>query len=449
MTSGDLLITGGYVVTLDPELKDVPGGDVLVRDGRIAAVGRVHAEDAGDARVIRAEGRLVIPGMVDAHRHVWQGALGASTGKASLLGYSAHVIGAVAPHYGPEDLYAGALWGALQALNAGVTTVADWSHNLQGPKYADENVRALHDSGIRGIFLYGGPGPAGGAFFGQPAPPHPEDARRVREELFGDGAAGRLRMGLALRGPAFTTPEATEADFAFARELGVPISVHVGMAGFPDTVHTLHKLGLLGPDVNYAHGNQLSDDEFALIAETGGSLALSPSVEMLMALGTYPATGAALRHGIPAGLGADTTTSSGSDLLGEMRMALAAERSRANLAAVARQEPVPEVELDQRDMLRLATLGGARAWRLDDEIGSLTLGKQADVVLVDMRAPHLDGYGDPVASLVFGAGPADIDTVIVGGEIVKADGKLVGPHAQIAHELMRQSRDRITRRIES
>jgi cytosine/adenosine deaminase-related metal-dependent hydrolase len=256
-------------------------------------------------------------------------------------------------------------------------------------------------------------------------------------------------MGLALRGPAFTTPEATEADFAFARELGVPISVHVGMAGFPDTVHTLHKLGLLGPDVNYAHGNQLSDDEFALIAETGGSLALSPSVEMLMALGTYPATGAALRHGIPAGLGADTTTSSGSDLLGEMRMALAAERSRANLAAVARQEPVPEVELDQRDMLRLATLGGARAWRLDDEIGSLTLGKQADVVLVDMRAPHLDGYGDPVTSLVFGAGPADIDTVIVGGEIVKADGKLVGPHAQIAHELMRQSRDRITRRIES
>jgi cytosine/adenosine deaminase-related metal-dependent hydrolase len=126
MASGDLLITGGYVVTLDPELGDVPGGDVLVRDGRIAAVGSLCPQDAGDARVIRAEGRLVIPGMVDAHRHVWQGALGASTGKASLLGYSAYVIGAVAPHYGPEDLYAGTLWGALQALNAGVTTVADW-----------------------------------------------------------------------------------------------------------------------------------------------------------------------------------------------------------------------------------------------------------------------------------------------------------------------------------
>ena len=105
-----------------------------------------------------------------------------------------------------------------------------------------------------------------------------------------------------------------------------------------------------------------------------------------------------------------------------MRLALAAERSRANAPALARGEPVPTVDLHQRDMLRLATLDGARVWNLDDQIGSLTPGKQADIAIIDMRSPHLDGFGDPVAVLVLGAGPADVETVIVGGDVVKRDG---------------------------
>ncbi|MFE2427865.1 amidohydrolase family protein [Streptomyces sp. NPDC059373] len=446
MSDQDLLITGGYVVTLDPETGDVPQGDVLIKNGRIASVGVVSLDEARGAQVIHAEGRLVIPGMVDSHRHVWQGALGGSAGDASLLGYVGRVVEKIAPGFTEDDIYAGTLWGSLQALSSGVTTIADWSHNLQGVGYAAANVRALHDSGIRGIFLYGGPGPNAAAFLGRPPQRHPEDARHVRNELFPDGTSGRLRMGMALRGPAFTTPEATVEDFAFARELGLPISVHVGMAGFPDSVETLHRHGLLGPDVNYAHANRLTEREFDLLAETGGSIAISATVETLMALGTYPATGSALRHGIPAGLSVDTTTSSGVDLFSEMRMALAAERSRANKQAVARHEAVMDVELDQRDMLHLATTGGARAWHLDDEIGTLTVGKQGDIVVVDMRAPHLDGFGDPVSTMVFGAGAADVETVIVGGKVVKKDGQLVGPYAETARDLMKQSRTRIAER---
>jgi cytosine/adenosine deaminase-related metal-dependent hydrolase len=215
------------------------------------------------------------------------------------------------------------------------------------------------------------------------------------------------------------------------------------MAGYPGSVDLLDTLGLLGPDVNYAHATQLTDREFDLIAASGGSIALCPSVDMLMALGTYPATGAALARGIPAGLSVDTSTGTGTDLFSEMRLALAAERSRANAAAVGRDEAVPAVELDQRDMLRLATLDAARVWRLDDEVGSLTPGKQADVIIVDARAPHLDGFGDPVSSLVLGAGPADVETVVVAGEILKADGVLVGPHVERARELMRASRARL------
>ena len=446
MRNGNLLITGGHVVTLDPDLGELPDGDVLVWDGQIAAVGTDLAEQAADARVIDARGRVVMPGMVDTHRHVWQSALGGCTGKHSLLGYVGAVVQGIAPHYAPVDVYAGTLWGALQALNAGITTIADWSHNLRSARHADANVAALHHSGIRGIFLYGGPGDRPEAFNGRPAGPHPADARRMYREQFTDGTSGRLRMGLALRGPAFTTAEATKGDFAFARELGLPISVHVGMAGFPDSVGTLDRLGLLGSEVNYAHANQLTEREFALIAESGGSIAISPSIDMLMALGTYPATGRALGHGIPAGLSVDTTTSAGTDLFSEMRVALAAERSRANADAIARHEAVPTVELDQRDMLRLATLGGARAWHMHREVGSLSVGKQADVTIVDMRPPHLDGFGDVVTTLVMGAGAADVETVIVGGEVVKSGGTLVGPYAESARELLHRSRARIRAR---
>ena len=446
MPEPDLLIAGGYVVTLDSALGDLPEADVLVRDSRIARIGPGLAAGAPGARVIDARGRLVLPGLVDTHRHVWQGALGGSTGQVSLAGYSATVIGGLAPHYEAEDIYAGTLWGALQALNAGITTIADWSHNLAAPADADANVEALRDSGIRGIFLYGGPGPDRNGFFGRPAPDHPADARRIRAALFPDGDGDLLRMGLALRGPAFTTPEATAADFGLARDLGVPISIHVGMSGFPDSVGTLDRLGLLGPDVNYAHASQLSDREFDLIAASGGSISLCPSVDMLMALGTYPATGQALNRGIPAGLSVDTTTGTGTDLFSEMRVALAAERSRANAGAVSRDEAVATVDLNQRDMLRLAASGGARAWHLDHEVGTLTPGKAADVIVIDMRRPHLDGFGDPVSTLVMGAGSADVETVIVAGQILKADGKLAGAHAERAGQLMHESRDRIRAR---
>jgi 5-methylthioadenosine/S-adenosylhomocysteine deaminase len=435
----ELLIKGGYVVTVDPELGDLPDGDVLVRDDTIAAVGPALTASAPGAEVIDARGRLVIPGLVDTHRHVWQGAIGGFTPQITGAGYDPKVLHGIAPRHRPEDIYAGTLWGALQALDAGITTIGDWAHNLQSAAHADANLRGLKESGVRGYFLYGGPGPASD----DPNPPHPVDARRMRDEQFATGTNGRLRMGMALRGPCFTTVERNAEDFAFARDLGLPISLHVGMAGTADAVTTLQRFGLLGADVNYAHGNMLTDEEFDLIAASHGTLSITPSTDMLMQFGTYPGTGRALGRGIVCGFGVDTICSAGTDLFSEMRLALAAERSRANAAALARGERVETVDLHQRDMLRLATLDGARVWSLDDEIGTLTPGKQADIAIVDMRAPHLDGFGDPVAVMVLGAGPADVETVIVGGDVVKRDGHLVGAHVKRAHQLMHETRDRL------
>ncbi len=268
----------------------------------------------------------------------------------------------------------------------------------------------------------------------------------MRDEHFASGANGRLTMGLALRGPELSARETTKHDFDLARDLDVPISIHCGIAGFASryrSVETLRELDLLGPDVNYAHANGLTDDEFRLIASSGGSISPCPSVDMLMALGTYPSTGRALEYGITTGLSVDTIAGAGTDLFTEMRVALAADRSRANAEAVSRDEGVQEVALDQRDMLRLCTLDAARAWHLDDITGSLTVGKRGDVIVVDTRRPHLQPLNDAVTTVVMNAGPSDVDTVIVDGEIVKSGGALVGPHAERARELIGASNTRL------
>jgi 5-methylthioadenosine/S-adenosylhomocysteine deaminase len=436
--SSELLIKGGHVVTVDPTLGDEPDSNILVRDGVIIEVGP-QLQPSTPAEVIDARGRLVIPGLVDTHRHVWQGALLGFTPQITMAGYWPAVMTAIAPQYTANDIYAGTLWGALQALDAGITTIADWAHNLQSAAHADAGLRGLQESGIRGYFLYGGPGPASD----DPNPPHPADARRMRDEQFASGTNGRLRLGMALRGPSFTTAERNAEDFAFARRLDLPISVHVGMAGSSDAVTALERDGLLGADVNYVHGNMLTNKELDLIAASHGTLSITPSSDMLMQFGTFPGTGPALQRGILAGFGVDTICSAGTDLFSEMRLALAAERSRANAPALARGEEVPTVDLHQRDMLRMATIDGARVWKLDDQIGSITPGKQADLAIIDLRSPHLDGTGDPVAAMVLGAGPSDVETVIVGGDIVKRDGKLVGDHVRRVRQLIQKTRERL------
>jgi cytosine/adenosine deaminase-related metal-dependent hydrolase len=213
-------------VTADPDLSDLPAGDVLVADGLITAVGPELEPATTAAEVIEAAGRLVIPGMVDTHRHVWQGAIGGYTPQITGAGYGPAVLTGIALKYSPEDVYAGTMWGALQALDAGITTIADWAHNDQSTAHADADLRGLRDAGIGGYFLYGGPGPA----TDDPNPPHPADARCVRDQYFASATYGRLRMGMALRGPWFTNAE----HYPFARDLGLPISVHVGMAGTAD-----------------------------------------------------------------------------------------------------------------------------------------------------------------------------------------------------------------------
>ncbi|MEV4811011.1 amidohydrolase family protein [Micromonospora avicenniae] len=438
-----ILIRNAHVISLDDQIGDLPRADIRIDDGAITAIG--PDLDASGATVIDAAGKVALPGLVDSHRHVWQGAIGGAGGKVSLGGYFGVVLAGLLDKYQPDDVYAGVLWGALQALNAGITTVADWSHIGTTPAHADENVRALQDSGIRALYLYGPPvGQGVMRWFHESTERHPDDVRRMRVLLADDRA--RVTMGLALRGPEFATPETTEYDFNLARELGVPISIHSGIPGYLRkyrTIETLDGLGLLGPDVHHAHGAQFSDTDLARISATGGAVTPCPTVDMSMAMGTFPLVGRALEHGLLPALGTDTVAGAGTDLFSEMRLALAAERGRANAAALARDEPPATVDLDQRDVLRFATVAGAEAWGMSDRIGTLRPGKRADLILVDVSRPHLGPLNEPVTTIVLNAGPSDVDTVLVDGVVVKRGGRLVGPVADRARQLIEESRRRV------
>jgi 5-methylthioadenosine/S-adenosylhomocysteine deaminase len=433
-----LLLKGGFVVTVDGALGDLPGGDVLISDDVIAAVGYGLTPPTPETEIIDVAGRLVLPGLVDTHRHVWHGALGGHSPRTPGTGYEGMEPGWIASLYRPEDIYAGAFWGALQALHCGITTIADWAY-LQSPQHGEANLQGLQESGIRGYFLYGGPG----VYVDDPEVHH-AGVRRMRDEYFHTGKYGRLRLGMALNGPAFTSPAQSAEDFAAARALGLPISLHVGMPGTRYSVASLERSGLLGADVNYVHGNTLTDAEFDAIAESGGTLSITPTTEMLMRFGAFPATRRAARRGIAAGFGVDTVQSAGPDLFAPLRLALSAERSGGSAAAPG-ATLAPAADLGYRDMLRLGTIGGAQAWHLQHETGSLAPGKQADVTIIDMRSAHLDGFGDPVTMMMLAAGSADVETVIVGGEVVKRNGELVGPHIKKARQLMHESREHLRR----
>jgi 5-methylthioadenosine/S-adenosylhomocysteine deaminase len=429
-----VLIRGGHVLFPDRTSRTA---DILIRNGVIAAIGGALAAEDG-AQVIDAAGHLVLPGFTDAHRHVWLGSLTASSSDVTLPAYSQAVNQDLGDRFTPDDVYAGVLWGALQAVSAGVTAVADWAHNLGTSEDTDANIRALEDSGIRARLYFGGKASASGDYSVFPKQARELHASRAR--------GGRVTLGLALRGPSIAPPGDNEREFALARELGLPVSVHAGMAGLPGAVEQLDRQRLLGPDVNYVHANEFTDREWDLVAESGGTVSATPTVEMTMGLGTYPATGPALARGVPVGLGADTVAYGPGDLFGEMRLALAAVRSQSNAETIRRGEMPATLRHGYLDMLDVATRGGAQVIGLAGQSGEIAVGQLADIITIDLSAPHLDGFGSPVLAAFLGAGPGDVDTVLVGGRVLKRHGVLDGDLLGRAREHLRRSRARIRAR---
>ncbi|PNG17001.1 amidohydrolase family protein [Streptomyces cahuitamycinicus] len=435
------LLRSGHVISMDPDIGDLPQGDVLVEDGRIAAV---EPEISADAEILDMTGHIVIPGFVDTHRHTWEAPIRGVAPDATLDDYFVDILDTFAPLYTPEDVYAGNLAGALECINAGITTLVDWSHINNTPEHPDAAVQGLKESGIRARYAYGSANTSLAEYWFESRIAIPaDDVRRIRSTHF-PSDDGLLTMGLATRGPGFCLDEVVTAEWAMARELGLPITVHVAMgrlAGRFGMVRQLHGLGLLGPDTTYVHSCYLSGEEWRMVADSGGTVSVAPQVELQMGHG-WPPVMQAIEHGLRPSLSIDVVTTVPGDMFTQIRAAFGAERARVNADCWQANMPVPDTMLTARQMLEIATVNGAHVAGLEDRTGSLTPGKRADILGIDATALNVAPVHDAVAAVTLCADVSNVDTVLVDGVIHKRDGRLLGDTAR-ALRLVAESRDRL------
>lgn len=421
------LIKDGHVISMDPKV-GTGAFDILVEDDRIGVV-ESHLK-AQDAEVIDASGCIVIPGLVNAHMHTWQTALRGVASNWTLPQYFRSVHAGLATLFTPDDLYIGTLVGALNQLNCGTTTLGDWCHNNPTPAHTDRAVDGLLESGIRSVFFHGSPKPdpkPGQKHFSEIPHPRSEVERLLKHRL--TSRNGLVTLGMAILGPHYSTYDVAVEDFKLARELELVASMHC--AGLepktPDGWDRLAAAGLLGPNNNIVHGNNLSDAQLRMMLELGVTFSLAPETEMSQGHG-HPITGRLRNAGYAPSLGVDLESVMSGDMFSVARMALASQRALDNNEARRTNGQLPSTTTVTCDeALGWITIHGARALGLQDRIGSLTPGKQADVVLIRADTLNMRPLHDPVASVVMQAGLANIDTVLVAGQVRKRGGQLVFP----------------------
>ncbi|GAA2488021.1 amidohydrolase family protein [Winogradskya humida] len=414
-----VLFTNATVLTMDDRHTVLTGSDVLVIGDRIAEIGTGLTVPDG-ATVIDASGGILMPGMIDTHRHMWQTAMRGYGADWTLTQYFVWYYLESGKLFRPEDVYAGNLLAAIEAIDAGVTTTVDWSHGLQTPQHADAAVDALQAVPGRFVLAYGNiqQGP-----WEWSADPAFRDFvnRRITP---GDDMLG-FQMAFDVTGdPAF--PE--RAAFEVARELGVPVTTHAGVWGATndDGIRLMYENGFMTPQTVYVHAATLKPDSYQRIAATGGSVSVSTESEQSAGQG-YPSTWALRDHGIPVSLSMDTSVWWSGDLFSAMRTTLGADRSREHLEAHSKTETVTHVHLRAEHVVDWATRGGSKALGLDDRLGSLEPGKKADIVLLrNESSPVMFPLLNPYGHVAFQAQRGDVEAVLVNGRIVKRDHKLVG-----------------------
>ena len=423
-----ILIQGGTVLTLDRQIGDFATADVLIEGEVIREIRPNLAVD--EAEVIDARGMIVMPGFVDTHRHIWEGILrniGTDVPLEGRTSYITFVLHKLAPALRPEDAYIGNLVSALGAIDAGITTLLDWSHIQGSPAHTDAVVQALRDSGMRSVFAYGFP------WWGKWEERQPSWFMRAATEHFSTKDQ-KLTLALAAPGPEFTDFEVSRDHWKLAREADARITTHVGVGsyGLDGKLQEMGEAGLLGPDTTYIHCTTLNDTEIQMIVDTGGTVSIACPVEMMMGHGMPPVQ-KFLDRGLAPSLSVDVETNVPSDMFNQMRSVLGLQRS---LAGANGHDPV-----SMRDVLEWATIEGARANGLEDKVGTLTPGKQADIVLLRTDRMNVTPLNDPVAAVVVGMDTSNVDTVIVGGHVLKRNGRLLHVDWSTMRRLVEESRD--------
>jgi len=424
MTTNTLLFKGGHVVSLDQQIGDLPTGDVLIEDGEITYVGTGLDAIPTGARVIDATGGIITPGFVDTHRHCWMTCLRGINVDHTIMEYLAFIRQNVVNLYRVEDVRIGNYLGALEALDAGITTVLDHSHNIIAPDFADAAVDGLRKAGIRGIFAYG---------FHDAQAPHSgftgiedryADAKRIAGELADDPLLG---FGVALSETGMVPYSQTTREIAVGRELGGLITAHIGSVPGLSVTSGISKLaadGLLGPDMVLSHCVQCDDAELDSLKDSGASISCVHDSELGMGEGPV-ILHRAHQRGVRTTFGADFTPLINGDLFGMIRLSVAVARGALHAPTVARGELIDSVGIPMRHFLEMATSHGAAALGLADTVGSLTPGKRGDVVLLKPEGISLVPLPEPIESYPLFASSRNVQTVAVDGRLVKDNGRLV------------------------
>lgn len=429
--AGRTIIRGADIVTMDGALGDLPASDILIENGVIAAIG--PSLQALDAERIDASGMIALPGIIDAHTCLWQTVLRGYVPDLWSGTYYSKLL-PLRARYTPDDNFNAAYVGGCEMLSYGTTTVVDYCHNIGGPDYAPRSLEALKTTGIRHLFAYSFMAFQPDTF---PSAARFDDARRIHDRYHDPAGLTTIGFGVDSIGA-----EGLPLQLRFARELEAPSCIHVNEAG---TIDKLHAMGLLGPDLLVIHGNLISNPELEAMARARMPLCFTPTADTQ---GT-PAdvVRRAVDRGVDVVFGCDIPCSIASDTLGQLRVMFnvqgyldgAIERSFSTVLgrrpAVRPGMPL----LTPRKLIEMATITAARVLGMDDRIGSLAIGKRADIVLV-RKGPFGDSIvSDPCAHVLLQTSPRDIDTVMVDGKPRLQGGKLL----DFAASMVRDSRERI------
>jgi 5-methylthioadenosine/S-adenosylhomocysteine deaminase len=414
-----VLFRNGLVLTMDDSHTVLPHADVLVIGDRIAEVG-VGLAAPDDAVEVDATDGILMPGMIDTHRHMWQTAMRGYGADWTLTQYFVWYYLESGKLFRPEDIYAGNLLSAIESIDAGVTTTVDWSHGLQTPQHADAAVDAFEAVPGRFVLAYGNI---------QQGPWEWSASDGFRDFVNRRISSGNDMLGFQMAFDVTGDPSFPEkAAFEVARELGVPVTTHAGVWGATndDGIRLMHENGFMTPQTIYVHAATLTNDSYHRIAATGGSVSVATESEQSAGQG-YPSSWALRDHDIPISLSMDTSVWWSGDLFSAMRTTLGADRSREHLEAHGRAETVTQLHLRAEQVVDWATRGGSKALGMDDKVGSLQAGKKADVVLIkNDDSPVMFPILNPYGHVAFQAQRGDVDTVMINGRIVKRDHKLVG-----------------------
>ncbi|MGW0162998.1 amidohydrolase family protein [Mycobacterium sp. NPDC003323] len=437
-----ILLTGGAVVSMDPDVGDFLRGDVLIEGSKIIDVGhdlRSRGADI-DAVVIDTSSAVVCPGFVDTHRHAWETQLRRFMPDVNDLGeYVTSTLSGFAPLYEPDDIYTGTKLAALTALDSGVTCMLDFSHNSRTAEHSDAAISALTDARIRAVHASMGP------HFGEWDRQWPADVKRLREQYF--SSDDQL---LTLRLAALATDEIAGPDLAFGAQLArvaddldlwVSIDAVFG-AGSSRAILDWRGAGILTDRLSLIHCTGLSEEAWSAIGEAGTTVSLAPTSDAQIGLeSAIPAVDEALRVGIRPALSIDVEVALPSDMFTQMRTLLAIQRMLA-VNAVYGSATEPQ-RITTRDVLDFATMQGAHANGLGEVAGSLTPGKQADLLIVAAEDVNNMPLNDPVGTLVLGADPRNVEAVLVAGQVVKWNRALVDVDVAQLRDEVASSRDRI------